>query len=244
MHLLYLDESGSIPEKTQTFFVLAGVSVSETRTHWIEQELNKIAMQFSNNPYDIELHGSPMRSGREGWKRYPLHVQMQAIKDALNKRIASQKAGCVRLFGVVLRKADLVGKDPVEFAFEQLVNRFDLFLSRTNRKLNKNQRQTRGIILFDKSTTENRIQNLALEFKHSGHAFGKTRNYAEVPVFLDSKASRLIQLADLVAYAIFRQFEHGDNELFSIIEKNFDSEGGVNQGLVIEDSQYKSGLFE
>ena len=38
--------------------------------------------------------------------------------------------------------------------------------------------------------------------------------YAEVPVFLDSKASRLIQLADLVAYALFRHHEHNDNRFY------------------------------
>jgi Protein of unknown function (DUF3800) len=59
------------------------------------------------------------------------------------------------------------------------------------------------------------------------------RNFSEVPLFLDSKASRLIQLADLVAYAIFRYFEKGDNRFFPIIEPRFDSEGGVRHGLHI-----------
>ncbi|WP_255349432.1 DUF3800 domain-containing protein [Thioalkalivibrio sp. ALE23] len=53
------------------------------------------------------------------------------------------------------------------------------------------------------------MQSLARDFKHYGHAWGKTYNYAEVPVFLDSRASRLIQLADLVAHAIYRHHERG-----------------------------------
>jgi hypothetical protein len=242
MHLLYLDESGSVPDKSQKYFVLAGVSVLETRTHWIEHELNKIALQFSPNPYEIELHGSPMRSGREGWKRYPLDVRMEAIKNALTSGISNQRPGCVRLFGAVINKSLLVGIDPVEFAFEQLVQRFDLFLTRTNRKFGRDARQTRGIIIFDKSTTEHRIQSLAREFKFNGHAYGKTKNYAEVPVFLDSKASRLIQLADLVAFSLFRKYEHNDPSLFNLIESKFDREGNTVHGLYVND--FTPELFE
>jgi Protein of unknown function (DUF3800) len=56
-----------------------------------------------------------------------------------------------------------------------------------------------------------------------------------VPLFLDSKASRLIQLADIVAYAVFRYYEKGDNRFFPIIQSRFDSEGSVKHGLhVIE----------
>lgn len=108
--------------------------------------------------------------------------------------------------------------------------RFDKFLRRLYTKHNDPQR---GIMLFDKSSTERRIQTLARDFKHNGHTFGQTRNYAEVPVFLDSKASRLIQLADLVAFAIYRMYESGDSQFFDVIKDSFDSEGGVQHGLYI-----------
>lgn len=54
---------------------------------------------------------------------------------------------------------------------------------------------------------------------------------SEVPLFLDSKASRLIQLADLVAYAMFRKYEHGDDDFYSIIQDRFDRVGGIQHGL-------------
>ncbi len=89
-------------------------------------------------------------------------------------------------------------------------------------------------MIFDKSSTEQRLQTLAREFKYSGHAWGKTRNYAEVPVFLDSRASRLIQLADLASYSVFRNFEHGDGQFFNMIDHCFDREGGVVHGLYVK----------
>ncbi|HCT2524424.1 TPA: DUF3800 domain-containing protein [Pseudomonas aeruginosa] len=228
MHLLYLDESGSVADPNQRFFVLGGVSVFERQSHWIETELNKIAERFNaESPYDIELHGSPMRSGRVGWKHHPLSARIQAIKDALAVSLTSKN---VRLFAAVIDKRVFAGADPVEHAFEKLSMRFDLFLRRLYTKHGDAQR---GIMLFDKSSTERRIQTLAREFKHTGHSQGQTKNYAEVPVFLDSKASRLIQLADLVAFALFRKFEHADDQFFDVIKENFDDDGGIQHGLYL-----------
>ncbi|MCE9633180.1 MAG: DUF3800 domain-containing protein [Methylophilales bacterium] len=237
--MLYLDESGSVTDAHQKYFVLAGVCVFERKTHWIEQELNTIASRFAPKiPYSIELHGSPMRSGRDGWKKFPFNDREQAIKDALKLGIQdarTNKGGTpakgVRLFGAVVKKSAIAGIDPVEHAFEQLSSRFDLFLKRLYAKHNEAHR---GIIILDKSSTEKRIQTLSREFKYSGHAWGKTKNYAEVPVFLDSKASRLIQLADLVAFALYRFHEHNDNSFYDIIKYCFDSEGGVEHGLYVK----------
>jgi len=91
-------------------------------------------------------------------------------------------------------------------------------------------------MLFDESSTEQRIQTLAREFKYNGHSWGKTSNYAEVPVFLDSKASRLIQLADLVAYALFRFYEYNDSSFYDVIKNCFDSEGGIEHGLYVRNT--------
>lgn len=231
MHLLYVDESGCVSDPSQKHFVLAGVSVFERKTHWVEQKLNEIALRFSpSDPHEIELHGSPMRSGRDGWKAHPLADRLEAIKDALQAGVADHCPRGVRLFGAVIRKDSLSGSDPVMHAFEQITNRFDLFLKRLHHKHADSQR---GIMLFDESSTERRIQTLAREFKYTGHSWGKTSNYAEVPVFLDSKASRLIQLADLVAFAMFRFYEYGDSSFYDVIRGCFDQEGGIEHGLYV-----------
>lgn len=234
MHLLYVDESGSVADPSQRYFVLAGVAVFERKTHWIEQELNLIAARFSAEaPHDIELHGSPMRSGKDVWKEHSRDARTQAMLDALGvvrSQHGRNSTQAVRLFGAVIKKSAVSGQDPVDLAFAQLSNRFDLFLQRLYRKHDDAQR---GIMLFDKASTEKRIQTLAREFKYAGHKWGTTRNYAEVPVFLDSRASRLIQLADLVAFALYRFYEHNDNTYYQVIARCFDSEGGVEHGLYV-----------
>lgn len=230
MHLLYVDESGSVSDVSQRYFVLAGVSVFERNTHWVEQKLNNLAISLdSNAPNEVELHGSPIRSGKgTPWRKMTREERSQVIKDALNMGINEFPSHSVRLFACVVEKAALAGSDPVHYCFEQVAMRFDQFLGRRHTKHNDTQR---GLMLFDESSTEKRLQTLAREFKYQGHSYGKTRNYAEVPVFLDSRATRLIQLADLVAFSIFRFFEHGDGQYFDLIKHRFDEEGGVQHGF-------------
>ena len=150
--------------------------------------------------------------------------------DALAAGVLNKHPHDARLFAVILEKKRYSGQDIAEIAFEQLSSRFDQYLSRLYKRRDEKHR---GLILFDKSSTEHRIQTLAREFKYKGHSFGVTRNYAEVPVFLDSRASRLIQLADLVAFALFRKYEKDDDTFFHVIEHCFDSEGGVQHGLYV-----------
>lgn len=226
MNLLYVDESGSTIDPKQIFFVLAGICIFETQGHWINTELEKIAARF--NPGDspsVELHGSPMLNGRGFWRQFPLPVRVKAMKDALQVFASSHRSN--RVFACVVRKSAFPAKDPVELAFEQLSSRFDYYLRRLHR-LNNPQR---GIIIFDKSTYESTIQNLATDFRTIGHSWDIVRNLAEVPLFIDSRASRLMQLADLVAYSIYRNYEHKDAQFFSIFTDRLDKHAGQIHGL-------------
>ena len=230
MYLFYADGSGSSGDPTQQYFVLAGFCIFERQGFWIAKELDDIAARFNPaDPLSVELHGNPMNSGKGIFRRFPKADRITAIEDALKIFLASHPSN--RLFAAVVKKSVISPADSVEFAFEQPSSRFDHYLAR----LHKSGDSQRGVIIFDKSTYETTIQSLATDFRTLGHQWGVLRNLSEVPLFLDSKASRLIQLADLIAYAIFRNFEIGDDTFFSIIKNRFDSEGGINHGLYVRD---------
>ncbi|MCC6575236.1 MAG: DUF3800 domain-containing protein [Planctomycetes bacterium] len=226
MYLLYVDDSGDIKDASQQFFVLGGVALFERQPHWIAEGLDRIAARFNAaEPWQVELHGSPMLQGKKEWRQFPLPDRVAAIKDALSLFSQSHVSNCA--FAAIVKKALATPRDPVELAFEQLASRFDQFLMRLHRKGDTQ----RGLMIFDKSTRETTIQSLAIDFKRDGHSFGQLRNMSEVPVFIDSRASRLVQLADLIAYAAFRKYDRGDDQFFKLIEPRFDREGGQVHGL-------------
>jgi hypothetical protein len=226
MNLLYADEAGVPNDRRQVFFILTGISVFERQTFWLTNELDRIAARFNpTDPASIELHGSPMFTGRGSWRKIPMTERIQAIKDALTVLCNSHSSNTI--FACIFRKSLFTGKDVMEVAFEQLASRFDYFLKRLHRVGNSQ----RGLIVFDKSAYETTLQSLAKHFRSIGHSWDILRNLAEVPLFIDSKASRLIQLADLIAYALFRHYEYKDDELFSIIRNRIDRTGAQVHGL-------------
>ena len=227
MHLLYADDSGDPQDPNLDWFVLAGVSVFERQCYWFSEKLEAIAARFDPaQSRNVELHGADMRNGRF-WRQFPPEDRVQAIKDALGVLADSHPSN--RVFAVAVKKGAVSPSDPVDYAFEQLATRFDLYL----RRLHLMGDTQRGLIVFDKAKVERRIQTLASEFRTVGHQWGIIRNFAEVPVFMDSKASRVLQLADLVAYSVFRKQQFGDADFFNLIHDRFDSADGTLHGLHI-----------
>jgi Protein of unknown function (DUF3800) len=234
--LLYVDESGSALDPNSKFFVLAGVAIFERSTHWLDQHLTNIAARFDPiHPASVELHASPMRTGRDGWDAFHPNDRAQACADILH--LLSDRQSRIKVFVSVVEKSLLPAQDILPHAFEKLAVAFDNYL--IARHKNKQDAQ-RGIAIFDNSTYEQSIQALTRVFKHQGHADGYLRNFAEVPLFLDSKASRLIQLADSVAYWIYRRYAALDDRGYRMIEPHIHGFSGGKQGayeLLTEQTQ-------
>jgi hypothetical protein len=226
MHLLYLDDSGSVDNPTDRHIVLAGVSVFERQPHWLSQELDRIAADiWPDNPYGLEFRGADIRGGKKHWRGVPRDTREAAYRNAMTVLARSSH---VRLFAVAVHKAAASPDDAMELAFEHVSNRFDRMLGR----LHVNNDTQRGLIILDESSYETSLQRLARDFRANGHRWGKLYNLCDVPLFVDSRATRMIQYADMVAHAVRRYYENGDAMLFEIVAPKFDAVGGVTHGLV------------
>lgn len=229
MYLLYLDDSGSAPNPKEEYFVLGGLCILEHRISWLTDRINKFVESIEpQNPDAIELHAAEIFSGRiSPWDSFrERQHRANIIKDALY---------CMRpakddtvIFACAVHKKSYVNNDPVEIAFENICLTFERFLQR---RYNLTKQSDKGIIIIDKSSYETSLQKLAFNFHKQGIKRKSLKFIREVPFFVDSRASRLIQIADNIAYAVFRRYEHGDLNYFNCIEDRFDRYEGVIQGL-------------
>ena len=230
MYITYLDDAGSIGSANERHYILAGVCIFERQVFYLDEALDKVVEQtgFAEMPKELELHGNAIHSRRKIWRKF--RERKEARQLILNALHAARKALDWRLFGVVVDKTRCTegAENPVEYAFEQICSRVDYFLRRKEQKGARNS----GLLVLDKSTRETRLQQLAIQFRQTGHRWGNLRHFVDVPLFVDSKATRLVQYADLVCYALWRKYEKDDPEFFDAISDKFDAEDGKRHGLV------------
>jgi hypothetical protein len=229
VYILYIDGSGSVRNPAETHIILAGIAVFERQIFHLIKEFDKFVHDLDVGHGDgIELHGNAILRGSERpWKGLHSTQRKQILEDALALLTRSHRSVCA--FAVVLEKHLVAPHDPMEYAFEEICNRFNLYLTRLYNRKNEKQR---GLIVMDEDHYERTLQGLARDFRSRGTRWGRLQNLAEVPLFVDSKASRLIQIADLVAYAVWRRYDYRDTRYFDRIVARFDREGGVIHGLV------------
>ena len=168
-----------------------------------------------------------MYGGKDDWLGVAPADRVQALVDVLALLKNTQLH--LKVFASVIEKSRVPRDQILERSFAAVAHQFDQYLA--DMYLRRNDAQ-RGLVVCDKASYEQKLQALSSLFKHEGHELGRLRNFAEVPLFLDSRASRLIQLADLVAYWIFRCYQSKDNRGFQLIEPSILRRGGKRAGLV------------
>ena len=233
MYLLYLDDAGSSGNKQENYFVLGGVAVPENSVRWLSYEMEKLAQELfshsSMNPRMIEFHASEIFSGKTApWDSIgSKEARKQIILKVLT--ILSAAYPDIVTFACAVHKNSFSGQDPVLKAFEDISSRFDFFLQR----ISPGKNGEKGLIILDKSGYESGLQNLAANFREKGNQWGnQLRRIVDTPLFVDSQASRIVQLADHVAYSVFRRYNASDLTYFDPIENRFDKDGAIMHGLV------------
>jgi hypothetical protein len=227
VHLLYLDDSGSADNKSEEYLVLGGVSLFEAQVNWTTNELDKLAEGINpKDPQSVEFHASEIFSGRTPpWNAMSRDERQGVIKNVL--KIFASSYDSARAFACAIHKDSYPGHDPMELAFEDLCSRFDHYLS----DLRQDGERQRGILILDESAYETSLQKLAADFRLLGTRWRVIQNLAEAPLFIKSHVSRSVQLADHIAYAVFRRYNARDTTYLDIIASKFHSVDGVMHGL-------------
>ena len=231
MYLLYLDESGT--QSGARHFVLAGVAIYEHSIYWPTEALNDLQAQyFPDIAESVRFHAAPLRTADGESVEAPIDRLPATTRRRLLTRLYDVLHNMHgRLFAVVIEKAGLAGADdPYERALEEILYRFDRFLSRMHRD---NNRRNKGLVVIADSQDRNKLERASQQFLTGGTRHGKVHNILDIPFFTRSRNSRPLQIADLVANTVYGRYEHGYATQFDRLLPKFDqTRNGPVHGLV------------
>jgi hypothetical protein len=244
MYFFYADESGSLdPAATgqradgSTFakdhlYVLAAVSLYERRWHGFERTLNRkkrelcdIHRHTNHTAPRLELADCELKST---WIRIPKERAQRPFLANLTDGELTQLVELfyqqlehhnMNVFAIVVDKRHL--HDYMD-AGKMHRKAWELLLELVQRFLAREHPKHQGVLITD-DISRDRNRSLAMKhafFQSEGTSKGtRLSQIAEMPLFVRSELSNGVQLADLVAYNIYRRFryENVDYPFFSRI---------------------------
>lgn len=210
MFLLYIDESGNEDNPADRHFVLAGAAVFERVAFFLSQTFDQIqAEHFPSSP-PIAFHAQHIRSGKDFWRTVADAKRTEILSDLAHAIAAANRPGVVLFAAVVEKTSLLYGEQAVEQATAEICRRFDLFLKR--RYTDDNDAQ-RGLLIFSEGRFHKRARLWVSGFRNLGTRWGVLHNLADIPYFASMAETRLLQVADVVAHAVFMLYERRDEPL-------------------------------
>jgi hypothetical protein len=229
--LLYVDESGN-HEAADQHFVVGGVAVHEADLEALRGQVQALMSAHIVAPHlqGLELHATAMRTGKGSWRSVPRTVRESLLRDiaGLLGSFTPPSGNRYALFAVVREQGAVPYADPVERTFEELYLRFNGFLQRRA----PGGAQYFGLVVADEAKYEKVLQPMVTQWRELGTRIGRVRQVVEVPLFVDSRATRLLQLADFVAHAVYLLYERDQSDLVELMQGAFDTTGGALHGLV------------
>lgn len=219
MYALALDESGT--HTPSPVCVIAGLAVHEADIRRLETELHALVAKSVDplriDPWELEVHANEIKTPR------PASTTKGGKRRAASKWLPVDGPTRLTLLNdLYTTVADFTPTDPVypPYVFGAVVDRtnkslaaaekqaYDHVLHRYDEMLTKLSASTgvpeRGLLIHDRRDGyERSIQNMTAQWQRTG---ARLDSLIQVPLFTDSRASRLVQAADLIAYAFWRHY--------------------------------------
>jgi hypothetical protein len=242
MHMLFLDESGTPPKPDSEYprcFVVGGLIIPEAAWHTIRDGLQGLKIRHKLRGEIKWRYFSPSNDDAKNPMRALDTVERNIIRGAIYKLIAAHKS-VTTLASVVSSKAaykmhSISCQDDIyALAYKGVTERFQYHLQGVSRALG---RKEYGIIVCDQRSTKDdhtlRAEHQKL-IHSTGQSISKYDNIIEGVFLSPSHLSVGIQLADMVAGAIWRRFERDDSTWYSAVEPTLrSSSDGVVDGYGI-----------
>lgn len=231
MHMLFVDESGNLPPKAKVTpgekFVLGGLVIPEDQWHTLSGEFRAIK---NRHRVKGEIKWRYFSQSREGTLSHLTQEEKDRLRDDIFSSITRYKA--IQIIAVVVSsdtfytKANINNQNDLYWnAYETLTQRFQYHLQDLGRTVGS---KINGIVVCDHRG--NKDDALIRDLHHSKLSNRSTHKNLIEGVFLSpSHQSVGIQLADMIAGAIFRNFSKGDDRFYNqILGSIRNNRGNVN----------------
>ena len=219
MYLLYLDESGD-PNSWQVndHFVISGLAVHEGQVYPLTSQMDQIQHRFFPGiSIQIPFHATDIRAGKGRFSQLSQN-QRDDLMVAVYTVIEQSRFPNLVAFATGIHISG-VASAPEAFreVFQDVCQRFNTFLVRQYNLGHIDK----GLLVIDQAH-EDRYRELFSEFRQWGTDWGVINNIVDIPYFARRRDTRMLQLADFCAYAVFRYFEKSDQTYFAHVEPRFD----------------------
>lgn len=231
MHLLFVDESGT-PPKPETpgtnYFVIAGIVIPEDRWKGMREKLvglkraegyrGEVKWRFFA-PQN-EDNDNPMR----GWDRDRRNAFREKVFNIIMAAKSVKVVACISECPTAYGLGNVNSQDDLYFrTYKPVTERFQYLLQDITRD---SGRDTMGLIVADhrgRGDDDKMRQQHERLVREDGKYSSTYANFIEGLFFSPSHMSVGIQLADMVAGAIWRAQSHGDRTWFDRLRGSFRS---------------------
>jgi hypothetical protein len=229
MQILFVDESGTPPppgrSATMPLFVLGGIVIPEDFWSKIAADLRRLKLKYRIVGEIKWRYFAPSKGGKAHSLSHLDAAVKEALRTELYETIRSYRS--IRLICVVTEVERAyrltyinTPNDLYWYAYKQLTERFQYYLQDLERTVGQ---RVNGIVVCDHRAPQDdeRLRELHHQLLTGDREnCARYNNLIEGLFIAPSHLSVGIQLADMVAGALFRKFNVGDERYYSQIESS------------------------
>lgn len=229
MHILFVDESGTPPPPAKIgsakYFVLAGIIIPEVFWHRVRDRVLGLKLRLQIRGEIKWRYFSPTNEDIRNPLRHLPQEERNSVRKNLYKIICGEPSiktlACVCSVASAYEQKNIESSDDIyHLAYKVITERFQYYLQDLSRIAG---RKEFGIVVGDHRARKEdkllRLHHNRLLYSQANH----TSNYENLIESLFLQPSHLsigIQLADLVAGAVWRKFEREDDQWYVLMESS------------------------
>lgn len=225
MYMLYIDESGDIRSWEHDHFVIAGIAVHEGQVTRLSRKLDDIQKEFF--PYQqipLAFHATDLHAGRGQFASLSPEKR-SALETSIYSCISSEHYPFLVAFATATHVSHASTQTQVLYdTFQDVLSRFHVLLGRQF----QHDQPNKGLLIIDQAHKED-YRELIANFRHEGTRWqGVLEHIIDIPYFAGRRDTRMLQLADFCAYAVFRYYVYHDRSCFDHVLPRIDRRGPQN----------------